>query len=333
LGPILVTGGAGYIGSHVIKELIDSGRQEIVVIDNLSSGLESAVVPPAQLIVADLSDQAALSEIFKRYLPEVVFHFAALTNVAESLIQPQKYYLNNLAYGFNLLSAAERYSSKQVIFSSSAAVYGEAGEIPLTEESPVVPISPYGRSKAFFEGILRDYDRAYGIRSVSLRYFNAAGADTEGRLGGDYSNKEDLVSVLIKTALGSTAGAHDKFVIYGTDYDTRDGSCIRDLIHVTDLARAHVRALDYLEKGGASGVFNLGSESGCSVKEAVAVTKKVTGVDFPVEEGPRRPGDIDVSIASSEKARRILGWEKQHSSIEEIIRTAWDWARRGEDGD
>jgi UDP-glucose 4-epimerase len=286
------------------------------------------VLTPAKLIVADLSDQGALSDIFKRHDPEAVLHFSALTNVAESLVNPQKYYLNNVTYGLNLLSVIEASGCKRVIFSSTAAVYGDAREVPITEESPIKPISPYGTSKAFFEQILRDFDHAYGIKSVTLRYFNAAGADAGGRLGGNLSKKGDLISVLIKTAMGSAEGGRNKFTINGTDYDTRDGTCIRDMVHVSDLADAHVRALDYLKDGGDSDIFNLGSDTGCSVREAAAITKAVTGVDFEIESGPRRAGDIAVSIASSGKARRIMGWEKQHSSIEEIIRTTWIWAKK-----
>lgn len=319
---ILVTGGAGYIGSHVVKELIEKGYKKIIVLDNLSTGNELAVLPPAKVILVDLKDVERMDEIFSTYKPYAVFHFAAHIDATESVASPLKYYENNISNSLNLLSLMVRYDVKKIIFSSSAAVYGENKMVPLTEKAEASPISSYGWSKFMFEKVLADYDKAYGIKSVSLRYFNAAGADVDKKLGKhDKSHKGDLISVLLEVA----AGKRGKFIINGVDYETKDGSCVRDLIHVNDLASAHIFALEYLEKGGESEVFNLGSEKGFTVREAVRMTKKITGTDFRVEEGPRREGDIAVSVASSKKAKEMLGWQQKHDSLEKIIETAWGW--------
>jgi UDP-glucose 4-epimerase len=318
---ILITGGAGFIGSHVVKELIDNGYTKIIVLDSLITGHKEAILDPAKLIVVDLADDKKLSEIFRKERPEVVIHFAAYKEAGESVLNPEKYYKNNIVNGLNLLSVMKKYGVKNIIFSSSAAVYGNVDVVPITEETPTNPINPYGWTKLMFEKILSDYDNAYGIRSISLRYFNAGGADVDGKLGNNYPKKEDLVSVLVETALGKK----EKFVINGIDYNTPDGSCVRDIIHVNDLAVAHVLALEYLINNNKSDIFNLGSERGFSVKEAIETTKKITKKEFTVLEGPRRQGDTETSIASSEKAKKILTWQLKHNNLKTIIKTAWDW--------
>lgn len=316
---VVVTGGAGYIGSHVVAALVRSGVYEIIVVDNLSTGNKGAVLAPAVLVQMDLADEQGLDRLFQEFRPHAVLHFAAYSKVSDSISSPAEYFENNVVNSLRLLNAMKSNKVNKVVFSSTAAVYAVEAEVPLTENAPIDPVSPYGKSKHMFEQILSDYDRAYGLKSVTLRYFNAAGADAGGGLCIDFERKEDLVAALVKAAMGKV----DSFTIYGTDYDTPDGACIRDLIHVSDLASAHLLALDYLDAGGTSRVLNLGSDHGYSVREAAAAARRVTGVDFPVKEGPRRAGDITVSIASSKLAREVLGWQPQHSSLEEIIGSAW----------
>lgn len=320
---ILVTGGAGYIGSHTVKELLKTGRYEVLVFDNLSTGKKESVSSPAKLIIGDLESLLDLEKIFKENKFDAVIHFAASKDAAESVLDPEKYYENNVVNGLNLLNATVGAGVKNIIFSSTAAVYGDAKNVPVDEKTLTNPINPYGQTKLMFEKILADYEKAYSIKYVSLRYFNAAGADIDGKLGCDFENGKDLVSVLMRVALGK----EKKFIINGTDYKTKDGTAVRDLIHVNDLASAHLKALEYLEKRGNSNIFNLGSEKGFTVKEAVDLTKRITGTNFEVEEGPRRLGDISISIASSEKAKKLLGWETRHSDLGSIIKTSWNWAK------
>lgn len=322
---ILVTGGAGYIGSHTVKELLGCGYSQVLVLDNLSTGNEGAVLAPARLIKGDLSDKDFLEKTFSENEIDAVIHFAASKDAAESVREPKKYYENNLINSLNLLNAMVEKGVKKIIFSSTAAVYGDTEKVPVDESVPTNPVNPYGWTKLMFEGAMADYERAYGLKYASLRYFNVAGADVDGRLGNDYKGrKEDLVSALMEVAVGK----RDKFIINGTDYETKDGSCVRDLIHVNDLASAHILALEYLERGGKSEIFNLGSESGFTVKETADMTKKATGTNFIVEDGHRREGDIVVSIASSKKAKKILGWQQKHNSLESIIKTAWEWENK-----
>jgi UDP-glucose 4-epimerase len=316
---ILVTGGAGYIGSHVVKELLASGHKNIIVIDDLSAGYASRVPEGVTLVMGDFTDEKLLKEYFVQGI-DTVMHFAASKIAPESVTDPLKYYDNNLSKGILFLDICKKYKVKHFVFSSTAAVYGDVQGSPITEDFPVCPTNPYGWSKLMFEQVLEDSSRAYGFNHVSFRYFNAGGADPDGTLGNNHSKGEDVVSVLIRSAKLVTP-----FTIMGTDYDTKDGTCIRDMVHVSDLASAHVLAVDYLRKDGPSQVINLGSETGFSVREMTHVTKRVTGTDFDTIDGPRRSGDIVVSIASSEKARNILGWKKVYSDMETILTTAWQW--------
>jgi len=320
---ILVTGGAGYIGSHTVKELLKSGRQNIVVVDDLSTGDVSKVAKGATFVKGDFADSRILTPILKSGV-DTVIHFAASKVAPESVKNPEKYYENNVAKSIKLLELCVKHDVKNFIFSSSAAVYGDVHGSPITEDFPTVPTNPYGWSKLMFEQILIDSSAAHSLRHVSLRYFNAGGADPEGELGNDHAKGEDLVSVLMVAAVTG-----NEFTIFGTDYDTKDGTCVRDLVHVSDLASAHIKALEYLENGGESVTVNLGSEKGFTVGEIADLTKRITGSDFKVTEGGRRSGDIVISIASSEKAQRKLGWEKRYSDMDTIIKTAWSWESKG----
>jgi len=319
---ILVTGGAGYIGSHTVKALINSGYKNIIVIDDLSSGYAKNVLKPAVLIKGDFGDENILSDVFKLKI-DTVLHFAAFKSAPESVINPIKYYENNVSKSLLMLEKCLENGVKNFIFSSSAAVYGDVQSFPITEEFETKPTNPYGWSKLFFEQILSDVSAATGLKHVSLRYFNAAGADPEGLLGANHAKGDDLISRLMVES--SEKG---KFQIFGSDYETKDGTCIRDIVHVSDLASAHVDALRYLVKGGGSEIINLGSESGYSIREIVSITKEITGMDFDVVDAKRRPGDIVVSIASSERAKEIIGWTRNFSDLETIIQTAWNWDKK-----
>jgi len=319
---VLITGGAGYIGSHTVKLLGERGY-ELLVYDNLSTGHDWAVLY-GKLFVADLGEKEKLREVFEGFRPDAVIHFAAYIVVPESVKEPLRYYRNNVVNTINLLEVMEEFGVRNFIFSSSAAVYGIPAEIPVGEEAPLNPINPYGETKATVERILRDLHRAGRIRYVSLRYFNVAGADPEGRIGFAYPNPTHLIIRAVKTAKGE----FDKLYIYGTDYPTPDGTCIRDYIHVTDLAEAHMLALEYLLSGGESVVLNCGYGRGYSVREVVSVVKRVTGVDFPVEEAPRREGDPPVLVAKAERIRSLLGWKPKYDDLEFIVRTAWEWERK-----
>ncbi len=319
---IFVTGGAGYIGSHVVKALGEKGF-ELLVYDNLSTGHKEAVLY-GKLIQGDLADKDFLYKILEEYKPDAVMHFAASIEVAESVKKPLKYYKNNTANTLNLLEAMKDLGIKNFIFSSTAAVYGNPKEIPVKESAPLSPINPYGQSKAFVEGILKDFASAdNSFRYVSLRYFNVAGADPEGRIGQSYKNATHLITRALKTAKGE----YEKLYIFGTDYPTPDGTCIRDFIHVDDLAEAHVLALKYLLEGGNSDIFNCGYGHGYSVKEVVETAKKVTGINFPVEETYRREGDPAVLVADSSRLKEKLGWKPKYDDLEFIIKTAWNWEK------
>lgn len=317
---ILVTGGAGYIGSHTVKALVADG-QRVIVIDNLSRGHRAAVPENVPLYVVDIHDIDRVQSILEENQIDAVMHFAAHSQVGESMENPTIYYDNNVVGSYSLLEAVRRAGVKYFVFSSTAAVYGEPEKTPITEDMPYQPTNVYGQTKLMIETMLAQFSRAYGLRYVALRYFNAAGADGSGTIGEDHTPETHLIPLILQTALGQ----RQSIKIFGTDYSTPDGTCIRDYVHVTDLADAHVRVLKYLAKGGESQYFNLGSQNGFSVREMIEAAKKVTGRDFKVEEAPRRAGDPAVLIAGSEKIRRVTGWQPTHSSVEQIIADAWNW--------
>jgi len=320
---ILVTGGAGYIGSHVVKILLNQGHQ-VVTLDNLQKGYKEAVTG-GKFIEADLADQKLLNEIMQKNEIEAVIHLVADSLVGESMEKPGKYYRNNFANGINLLEAMVKNEVKNIVFSSTAAVYGEPDEIPIKENNKTEPTSTYGESKLFFEKALRRYDDVYGIKYTSLRYFNAAGADPEAKIGEAHDPETHLIPIVLQTALG----IRDKIYIFGDDYSTRDGSCIRDYIHVSDLAAAHLLAVEALASGRESAVYNLGNGEGYSVKEVIKTVKEITGKDFEVEVSDRRAGDPAVLIASSEKIQKELDWQPEFPELEKIISTAWQWHKSG----
>jgi UDP-glucose 4-epimerase len=320
--PVLVTGGAGYIGSHVVR-LLGAAGYPVVAYDDLSTGFAWAVLD-AELVVGNLAEQARLAALFAERKFGAVLHFAAYVRVEESMLDPAKYYRNNVAHALGLFELAARHGVAGVVFSSTAAVYGEPQSAPIDETAPLAPINPYGASKMMAERMLQDIAQAAGLRYVILRYFNVAGADPKGRIG----QATPAASHLIKVASETAVGARPRMCINGTDYPTPDGTCVRDYIHVDDLARAHLDALDYLEHDGVSTVLNCGYGHGHSVREVIATVRKVSGVNFPVEEGPRRPGDPAALVASNRKIRELLGWRPRHDDLEFIVRTAWRWEKR-----
>jgi UDP-glucose-4-epimerase GalE len=319
---VLVSGGAGYIGSHTVKNLIDAGN-EVVVLDNLSSGRRELLLG-GEFIQADLADGEALRSAFREHDFGAVLHFASLIKVGESYLDPQKYYLRNLLTSLNLLEAMLEAGVKRLIFSSTAAVYGVPQSLPIPESHPLNPFNPYGRTKLFVEQIMRDYDVAYGLKFISLRYFNAAGADPDGRLGEMHSPETHLIPNVLLTVLGRRTSLD----LFGDDFPTPDGTTIRDYIHVTDLADAHVLALGRLLDAPDSDFINLGTNRGYSVLEVIRAVEAVTGKNVPYEVKPRRQGDVPVLLASREKAERVLGWTPRHSGLEEIIETAWRWHKK-----
>lgn len=323
---ILVTGGAGYIGSHTVRKLKEANH-EIVIFDNLSSGHKDAI-KGFELFIADLANKQDLEKVFSEYNFDAVVHFAGSIEAGESMTDPKRFFNNNLICGLNLLEAMLAHDVKKIIFSSTAAVYGEPEKMPIEESDPKNPTNVYGQTKLMFEQVLDAYDNAYGLKSVCLRYFNAAGADPSGEIGADHKNKTHLITLILLTALGK----RDNIKIFGTDYPTPDGTGIRDYVHVCDLADAHVLALDYLAKNNPSDKFNLGNEKGASVREVIEKAKQITGVDFKVIEEPRRAGDPTKLFASSQKAQHILEWKPQFASIEQILETAWNWHKKHPDG-
>ena len=318
-GRILVTGGAGYIGSHTAMMLRERGY-EVVIYDNLSAGHDWAS-EGSELVIGDLNDRELLRKTMEDFGVDVVVHFAASINVGESVSDPAKYYHNNCVNGLNLLEAMNDAGVGKIVFSSSCATYGVPTKIPITEDEKQWPINPYGWTKLFFERMLFDFDTAYGMKSVCLRYFNAAGADPGSRIGEAHSPETHVIPILLDVAAGDRPG----FTIFGDDYDTIDGTCIRDYVHVNDLADAHVKAIDYLRSGGSSECFNLGTGEGASIRDLIIQVQKVTGKYITVTVGPRREGDPAKLVADNSKAERILGWKPQCSDLGNIVRTAWNW--------
>jgi UDP-glucose 4-epimerase len=313
---IMVTGGAGYIGSATTQELLRVGHQ-VAVLDNLKKGHAQAVPREALFFKADLGNPESLNSAFAAFSPQAVVHFAAYSLVAESVEYPQRYFENNVIGGLNLLEAMRAANCHRILFSSTAAVYGNPESVPITEDAPTLPTNPYGESKLAFENIMLAYQHAYDFQTVRLRYFNAAGA--HHGLGEDHDPETHLIPIVLQAVMGQ----RDKVVIYGEDYDTPDGTCIRDYISISDLANAHALAVEYMDEN--SGVFNLGNGEGYSVKEVVQTVEEVTGREVPIETGPRRPGDPPRLIASSDKARQVLGWKPQFPQLRDIISSAWEW--------
>ncbi|MDE2856749.1 MAG: UDP-glucose 4-epimerase GalE [Chloroflexota bacterium] len=319
---VLVTGGAGYIGSHVVQMLIEMGY-DVVVYDNLSTGNRQAVHPDAKLVRGDLHDLEALQAVFAAHQFEGILHFASQILVSESMKKPFMYLRDNLYTIVNVLECASLRQVKRFILSSTANLFDNPARIPIGEQEALVPGSVYGETKYIAERLLAWMDRLYGIKYCCLRYFNACGAHPDGHIGEAHDPESHLIPLVLQVALGQ----RDAIDIYGTNYDTPDGTCVRDYVHVLDLARAHILALEALEDG-ASTVYNLGSGSGYSVREVIESARQVTGQAIPVNEAPRRAGDLPVLVADSDKIGRELGWETQYNSLETIIQTAWNWHRR-----
>lgn len=317
---ILVLGGAGYIGSHTVYELIDAGR-EVVVADNLQTGFRAAVHPKAKFYQLDIRDRAALDTLFQAENIEGVIHFAASSQVGESMSDPLKYYDNNLHGTMVLLQSMVAHGVNKIVFSSTAATYGEPERVPILETDRTDPTNCYGETKLSMEHMMRWVSQAHGLKYVALRYFNACGAHPSGAIGEAHNPETHLIPLILQVPNGQ----REKISIFGDDYPTKDGTCIRDYIHVTDLAQAHILALDYLLNGGDNNVFNLGNGVGFTVKEVIDVARAVTGHPIPAQVSPRRAGDPAQLIASSEKAIKVLGWKPQYNDLNTIIATAWKW--------
>lgn len=315
---VLVTGGAGYIGSVIVKKLVSEGHK-VVVLDDLSKGHSEAVHPKAILVKVNLNDLKELDKVFKKYKFDAVIHMAAFSEAGESVQNPRKYFLNNVVNGINLLNVMLDNGCKRIVFSSSAGVYGSPKTVPIVEDNETKPVNPYGESKLMFEKILEGYKKAYGLKYTILRYFNAAGADEE--YGEDHNPESHLIPIILQVALGK----RKEIEVFGTDYPTKDGTCIRDYVHVSDLAKAHILALKKEE------VYNLGSEKGYSVREVINAAKEITGKEIVVRESGRRPGDPAVLIASSEKIKKELGWKAEYG-LKDILKSAWQWHKKHPDG-
>lgn len=322
---ILVTGGAGYIGSHTVLALCEQGYK-VVVLDNLVYGHRDLIeaVLDVELIAGDIGDYDLLVDILKSRNISSIIHFAAYAYVGESCENPGKYYRNNVVSTLTLLEAMRDTGVKNIVFSSTCATYGTPDAIPITESQVQRPINPYGMTKLTVERMLKDFDAAHGIKFVAFRYFNAAGADPEGRLGEDHDPETHLIPLVLQVGLGT----RDNISIFGTDYPTPDGTCIRDYIHVSDLAEAHILGLSFLAKGNSSDVFNLGNGSGFSVKEVIEAARQVTGKEIPAVECDRRPGDPPSLVGASEKARKTLGWNPKYADIVTILEHAWQWHQK-----
>ncbi len=323
---VMVTGGAGYIGSHTVRQLRKAGCR-VLVYDNLSRGHKKAVID-FPLVEGDTADIHKLSYTLRKYQVNAVMHFADKSLVGKSVGQPNLYYRNNVMGGLTLLEAIVNSKVRYFIYSSSAAVYGETDQVPISESLPLRPVNPYGATKVVIERALPYFDQAYGVKSVSLRYFNAAGAAPEGGIGEDHNPETHLIPLILHTVLGKK----EKITVFGSDYPTPDGSAIRDYIHVNDLAKAHVLALKALVDGLPTGAYNLGNEKGYSVLQVIQAAEKVVGCHIPYEIGPRRPGDPAVLVASSEKAKLELHWKPDYEVLERIIETAWEWHKTHPDG-
>ncbi|CAH8708679.1 UDP-glucose 4-epimerase GalE [Paenibacillus thiaminolyticus] len=323
---VLVTGGAGYIGSHTVAELLDRG-EEVVVVDSLETGHADAVLG-GTLHVGDIRDKAFLEGVFQQHKFDAVIHFAAYSLVGESMSNPAKYYDNNVHGTLVLLEVMQQFGVKRIVFSSTAATYGEPERTPIEETFATNPTNVYGETKLTMERMMRWFDEVHGIRYVSLRYFNAAGAHESGRIGEDHQPETHLVPIVLETALGKRS----EIAVFGSDYPTHDGTCIRDYIHVSDLADAHLLAVGYLRKDGASEIFNLGSGNGFSVLEVIRTAQRVTGLTIPTALRDRRAGDPAVLIASAGKAKAVLGWQPKRDNMEMIIESAWRWHQAHPDG-
>jgi UDP-glucose-4-epimerase GalE len=318
---ILVTGGAGYIGSHTVRQLLREGH-DVTVVDNLSKGHRHNV-PAERLFEVDLADTDSLVRLIRKRKCEAVIHFAAFIAVGESMKDPAKYFINNVSGSLSLLHAMVQTQVKHIVFSSTAAVYGDVETSPILETFPIHAVNPYGESKVMVETMLKWFDRIHGLTSVCLRYFNASGADPEGGLGEEHEPETHLIPLIFRAV-----ETGNPVTVFGNDYDTVDGTCVRDYIHVNDLAQAHILALDYLMNGGASDVFNLGTGSGMSVSQVLDAVERFSNAKIRRQIGPRRPGDPAALVASAEKARRVLGWSPRHSSVDEIIGSAWRWHQK-----
>ena len=324
---VLVCGGAGYIGSHTVYDLIERGLS-VVVVDSLIKGHKAAIHNEAKFYLGDIRDEEFMDGVFRENQIDAVIDFAAFSLVGESVNEPFKYYENNVYGTLKLLEAMERADVKKIVFSSTAATYGEPENDIIVESDNTNPTNPYGETKLTVEKMLKWADNAYGIKFVALRYFNAAGAHISGKIGEDHKPETHLIPIILQTALGQ----REKMFIFGDDYDTPDGTCVREYIHVTDLADAHIKALEKLFKTNESGIYNLGNGKGFSVKEVIEKAKKVTGKDFKVEIEARRNGDPSTLIASSEKAIKELGWKPKFNTLDKIIETAWNWHKDHKNG-
>lgn len=317
---VLVTGGAGYVGSHVLRDLMEAGHEPVVV-DDLSKGHREAVPGDVPFMQTGLGDTERLSHVFREYRPQAVMHFAGFTEVGESVRHPGRFFRNNLGHGLNLLDCMLENGVEMMVFSSSAAVYGEPETTPISEEHPKAPTNPYGESKLFFEAILRRYGQAHGIRSISLRYFNAAGAHPSGQIGEDHAPETHLIPLILQVALGQ----REQLSIFGTDYPTADGTCVRDYVHVCDLSAAHLLAVNSLAAGAPSDAFNLGNGQGFSVRQVIATAAEVVGRPIPARVAARRPGDPAVLVASADRAKQVLGWQPRYPDLHSIVTSAWQW--------
>ncbi|WP_203632579.1 UDP-glucose 4-epimerase GalE [Lacticaseibacillus suibinensis] len=324
---IAVLGGAGYIGSHTVAQLVKAG-EDVVVLDNLITGHERAIDKKARFYQGDIRDYHFLSQVFSTEKIDAIIHFAAFSIVPESMQDPLKYFDNNTGGMITLLEAMKQFGIDKIVFSSTAATYGEPKQIPIKESDPQVPTNPYGESKLAMEKIIKWADIAYGIHFVALRYFNVAGAMPDGSIGEDHHPETHLIPIILQAA----AGTRDNLQIFGDDYPTKDGTNVRDYVHVVDLADAHILALNYLRAGNASDAFNIGSATGFSNLEILNAARKVTGQEIPAKIGPRRPGDPSTLIAASDKARSVLGWKPQFDDVEKIIGDAWNWHENHPEG-
>lgn len=324
---ILVLGGAGYIGSHTVYELVDAGY-EVIVIDNLLTGFKEAVHPQAKFYEGDIRDKIFLDNILSKEKIDGVIHFAASSQVGESMKNPLKYYNNNLCGTEVLLESMVEHGIDKIVFSSTAATYGEPESIPILETARTLPTNCYGETKLSMEKMFKWISKAHNLRYVSLRYFNACGAHPNGKIGEAHNPETHLIPLVLQVPNGK----REYISVFGNDYDTKDGTCVRDYIHVNDLAQAHILAMEYLSKGGESNIFNLGNGVGFTVKEVIETARKVTNHTIPIREEERRAGDPSVLIASSEKARKVLGWKPQYADLETIISTAWKWHVNRPDG-